>query len=117
MAMRRKIQVTVLIAALFLVGVPLGFAEERQFVGMLVKVDVESQQVELAGNVLLEISDSSRFFDRAGKQVELNAFVESASQPSTEDRKPLTLTYYKATANKDGKLMIDWISLAGPIEE
>jgi hypothetical protein len=116
MAMRRKIQVAMLMAVLLLAGVQPGFAEERQFIGVLVKVDVENQQIELAGNVLLKLSDSSRLFDRTGKQVELKAFAESASQPPPEGRNPLTLTYYKATAGKEGKLIIDWLSLAGPIE-
>lgn len=114
MAVRRMIQVAVLIATLFALGAPQVFAKERDFVGVLVKVDIENQKIELAGNVLLEISESSRLFDRTGEQVEPDAFAKSAS---SSDGQPLTLTYYQAKANDEGKLVIDWISLAGPIQE
>jgi hypothetical protein len=117
MAVRRMIQVAVLITTLFMLGAPQAFAEERNFVGVLIKVDIENQQIELAGNVLLQISESSRFFDRAAEQVELSAFAKSASSSAGQGDQPLTLTYYKAKANEEGKLILNWISLAGPVQE
>jgi hypothetical protein len=117
MTMRKRLQHIAFIAMVFLLSASPGLAEERHFAGLLMDVNLESREVHLSGNVLLHVSSKSRLFDRGGEKVDLEAFAQSAKQPPSKDSNGITLTYYKAEAAEPGKLVIDWISLAGPIEE
>ncbi len=132
-----QISVAVLIAVFFLTGAPLGCSEDGKevaqeagkqtgkepsadellFAGLIVNVDVEGRQIELAGNVLLAVTATSRLFDRAGNPVALEAFAEIATEEPAEEFKSMTIAYYKASVYAEGKLVIEWLSLAGPIVE
>jgi len=129
--------VAFLIAGIFLAVAPLGCSEEKKevvaeagqetgkessqetplFAGLIIHVDVEGRQIELGGNVLLKVSDQSRLIDRGGNSVDLKNFAESASEEPTEEYESVSIAYYETSDYEDGKLVLDWISLAGPLQE
>lgn len=92
-------------------------AEERNFAGLLLEVNLEARQIDLAGNVRLLVSSKSRLYDRAGELVDLEAFAQSAHQTKPNKSSTVILAYYKAHAEGPGKMVVDWISLSGPIDE
>ncbi len=137
MNVNRHMSVVFLIAGLFLAAAPLGCSEGKKevaaqpvqetgkvgsqgeplFAGLIVHVDIEGRQIELGGNVLLKVTDQSRLIDRGGNSVDLKNFAESASEEPAQEYESVSIAYYETSGYEEGTLVLDWISLAGPLQE